>query len=261
MQDHQRPFAVITGASRGIGAEYARALSTQGYDLLLVSRDLERLDQLAAELGGPAKAESLAMDLAQPEAGTHLHTALSHQKRAVDVLVHNAGFGLYGPFVTMPVPRIREMVWLHVNTVIDSTRLFLPEMVERRRGTVIFVSSLAGFLPVPYMALYSATKAFLIAFAEALAEEVRGSGIRIQACCPGYTQTEFHERAGVTPPNPFNPLKAHEVVAASLHGLHRHQTRVPVGWQGTFVDLISRCFPRPLLVRLTAKWTRRVHQG
>ena len=191
LNTNTNPFAVITGASRGIGAEYARALARRGFDLLLVSRDEARLQGLATELRNahPIEVETEVLDLAQPDAGHKLFVAAKDRRPAVDLLINNAGFGMYGDFATMPLPRIQEMLHLHINTVVDSTRLFLPSMIERQSGAIINVASVAGFFPIPYMAEYAATKAFMNSFSEALAEEVRSAGVSIQACFPGYTKS------------------------------------------------------------------------
>ena len=122
----------------------------------------------------PIEVETETLDLAQPNAGHELYMVVRKRRESVDLLINNAGFGMYGDFATMALPRIQEMLRLHVNTVVDSTRLFLPPMIERQSGAIINVSSIAGFFPIPYMTEYAATKAFLIAFSEAIAEEVRG---------------------------------------------------------------------------------------
>ena len=157
---------------------------------------------------------------------------------------------MYGSFVDMPLPRIHAMLQLHVNTVVDSTRLFLPSMIERKAGAIINVASLAGLIPIPFMAEYAATKAFIISFSEALAEEVRGSGVSIQACCPGYTKTDFHQTAGVKPRNPLKAQTSEEVVQTSLRGLDKRKPHITIGWQGRFTEFISRFFPRTLLIRI-----------
>ena len=147
-------------------------------------------------------------------------------------------------------PQIHQMLHLHMKTVVDSTRLFLPSMIEQQSGAIINVSSVAGFFPIPFMAEYAATKAFLISFSEALAEEVRGSGVTIQVCCPGYVQTDFHQTAGTQPQNPLKAQTSLEVVQASLRGLDKGKSRVVVGWQGRLTDFVSRFFPRTLLIRI-----------
>lgn len=253
-----RPFAVITGASRGIGAEYARALARQGYELLLVARDEGRLDRLAEELTalGAAQVGRAVLDLAEVDAAHRLYAAARAQREAVDLLVNNAGFGLVGEFVTMPMARIQAMLRLHVNTIVESIRLFLPGMVEKQSGGIINVASTAGFMPLAYLAEYAATKAFLITFSEALAEEVRAAGVRIQVCCPGSTATDFHETAGQRPRNPFQVQSAAEVVAVSLTALRRGPTLVTTNWSGRLTGWLGRAVPPGLLARNAAKWMR-----
>jgi short-subunit dehydrogenase len=253
--NHQRPFAVITGASRGIGAAYARAMAHRGFDLLLISRDEGRLHALATTLQDTDGVEinTAVLDLAQPDAGHQLYALSRKQREHVDLLINNAGFGWYGSFVDMPLPRVHEMLRLHVNTVVDSTRLFLPSMIERRAGAIINVASLAGLFPIPYMAEYAATKAFMISFSEALAEEVRPSGVYIQACCPGYTDTDFHQTAGAKPRNPLKSQTSDQVVQTSLRALEKGKPHVTVGWQGRLTEFLSRFFPRNLLIRRAGK--------
>ncbi|TLY28308.1 MAG: SDR family oxidoreductase [Nitrospirae bacterium] len=249
-----RPFAIVTGASRGIGAEYARALARRGFDLLLVSRNKDRMNRLALELTGRHRVQidSEALDLAEPEAAHRLYVAARQRRPTVNLLINNAGFGLFGEFVEMPMARIQEMLRLHVNTVVESVRLFLPGMIEQRSGAIINIASIAGFFSVPYLAEYAATKAFLITFSEALAEEVRPFRVRIQVCCPGSTETDFHVTAGFKPKNPLGTQHAAVVVDASLAALERGPTLVLVGWRGRVISWLSRCVPRTILVRAAA---------
>lgn len=253
-----RPFAVITGASRGIGADYARALASKGYDLLLVSRDKSRLDRLASELTGRHSVEVglTILDLSEPDAAHRLFAAARERRPATDLLINNAGFGLFGPFIDQPMSRIQEMLRLHVNTIVESIRLFLPGMVERRSGGIINVASTAGFVPIAYLAEYAATKAFLITFSQALAEEVRPSRVRVQACCPGSTMTDFHETAGSKPRNPFRAQTSEEVVAVSLAALERGPTVVTTHWSGALVDRLGRWVPRRWLAWGAANWMK-----
>lgn len=253
-----KPYAVVTGASRGIGAEYARALAARGHDLLLVARDGERLERLAGGLGRRYAVETAweALDLSEREAGHRLFAAARARRPYVDVLVNNAGFGLYGPFVDTPGPKLQEMLCLHINAVVESVRLFLPGMLERGSGTIINVSSIVGLLPVPYLAQYGATKAFLISLTEALAEEVRGSGVRLQACCPGSTDTDFHATAGYAPKDPVRTDSPEEVVSASLAALSRGRVTVTVGLRGRLIAALSRWGPRGLLLRTAARFLK-----
>ena len=254
IQTATRPFAIVTGASRGIGAEYARALATRGFDLLLISRDKEQMNRLALELTGghQVQVDSEALDLAEPDAAHRLYVAARQRRPTVNLLINNAGFGLFGEFVEMPMTRIQQMLRLHVNTVVESIRLFLPGMIEQRSGAIINVASIAGLFSIPYLAEYAATKAFLITFSEALAEEVRPFHVRVQVCCPGSTETDFHVTAGFKPKNPLGTQSAAVVVAASLSALERGPTLVTVGWKGRIVFWLSRYVPRALLARAAA---------
>lgn len=252
------PFAIITGASRGIGAAYARALADRGYDLLLVSRDRARMAQVAGDCASrhAVTVDWEVIDLAEPDAAHRLHAAARRRRDAVDLLVHNAGFGSFGEFVAMPMARVRDMLRLHVNTVVESVRLLLPGMIERRTGAIVVVSSIAGFFPVPYLTEYAATKAFLISFCEGLAEEVRGAGVRVQVCCPGSTDTDFHATAGFRPRNPLGTAAAADVAAVSLARLANGPTLVTIGWRGRALALLSRLVPHALIVKVAGRWTK-----
>lgn len=249
---------MVTGASRGIGAAYARALSAAGYDVLLVSRDKPRLEALASELSGQygIVATTAVMDLSETGAAHRLFTAARSHRDAVDLLINNAGFGLYGPFVETPMARIQEMLCLHINTIVESMRLFLPGMIERGSGGIINVASTAGFFPVPYLAEYAATKAFLITLSESMAEEVRPYGVKIQACCPGTTETDFHAAAGFRPRWSLGTATPAQVVARSLSALRKGQVVVTIGWNGRLLALLGRWAPRRVLARGAAFWMR-----
>ncbi|RMH09138.1 MAG: SDR family oxidoreductase [Nitrospirae bacterium] len=253
-----QPFAVITGASKGIGAEYARALAARQFDLLLVARDMPRLSQLATALRQTYKTtvDVEALDLAQPHAASTLFDKAQHRRKWVDLLINNAGFGFYGDFATCPISRIQEMLHLHINTVVESIRLFLPAMIERRRGAIINVASVAGFFPIPYLAEYAATKAFLLSFSQALAEEVRPFGIQVQACCPSQTRTDFHETAGFQPSSPLALHSPAQVVQTSLHALSTGRPVVTIGWRGKLFTLLARLLPHSVLMREAAKRTK-----
>jgi short-subunit dehydrogenase len=251
----ERPFAVVTGASRGIGAAYARALAVRQYDLLLVSRDKSRLEQLVNELRVAVEVSYDSLDLSESGAGHRLYAAARERRASVDVLVQNAGFGFYGKFADMPMPKVHEMLRLHQSTIVESTRLFLPDMIERRSGAIILVSSIAGFFSVPYLAEYAASKAFQIQFGRALAEEVRPHGVTIQVCCPGTTDTEFHATAGFQSQHPMGSQAPERVVSASLAALGR-RTVVTIGWRGRLLALVSRVVPPSWIVQGAARWMK-----
>ena len=240
------PVALITGASAGLGADFARQLSATGARLVLVARRRDRLEALAAELG---KARAVALDLSEPNAAERLMADLAAHDEHVDLLVNNAGFGLGGRFEAHDPARLRQMVDLNCGVLTDLTRAVVPLMVERRRGGILNVASTAAFQPGPGMAVYFATKAYVLSFSEALHEELKGQGIHVSCLCPGPTATEFPQVAGFGKAGAFDTLSADSasVVRAGLAGLDRNQAVVI---PGTFNKLGSqghRFLPRALL--------------
>ncbi|MBI3810012.1 MAG: SDR family oxidoreductase [Nitrospirae bacterium] len=246
-------LAVITGASRGIGESYARQLADQGYALHLVARDAERLARLAGELRSRygVAVEEIVLDLAQADAAERLYAEVRGGRRTepVDLLVNNAGFGLYGEFADQPMPRIQDMLGLHLVTFTKLVRLFLPEMRERRRGALINVSSVAGLMPLPYLSLYAATKAFMVSLGDGVALEAGKYGVVVQTCCPGRTSTDFHETAGVKAYwAPGGEQTADEVVAESLAALDRGRSLVITGRRNRFLAGFQRIMPRRVVL-------------
>ena len=256
--DQTTPFAVITGASKGIGAEYARALARQGYDLLLVARDRTGLEVLRQELHSVAQKEIWveSLDLSQPQTAETLHELTRSYRSEVSLLINNAGFGMYGDFAEMPLSSIRNMLQLHMNTIVEGIRLFLPDMLARKQGAIITVASVAGLFPIPYMTEYAATKAFLIAFSEGLARETQNQGITIQVCCPGFTTTDFHQSAGHQPKHVLFAQSPQQVVHTSLHALQSQHTLVTIGWQGRLALWTSKIVPRTILMTLAGKFVK-----
>ena len=259
---HAPGLAVITGGSRGIGAEYAKGLASRGYSLLLVGRDRIRLEQVSHDVTKrhAVAVTTASIDLTTVTAADELFEAAQQHQTPIDILVNNAGFGFFGEFSKMPADQVQAMLRLHINTIVESTRLFLPDMIHRRNGAIINVSSVAGFLPIPYMAEYAATKAFLISFSEALAEEVKEHDVIIQVCCPGSTATDFHNTAGHQPKNPLGSQTVQEVVNASLAGLDTRRTRVTVGWQGKISDFLTHYLPRSLVIRMAGNRAKPISQ-
>src|ERR1700739_323321 len=191
-------WALVTGASAGIGVALARELATGGTNLVLTARRKDRLEQLAQELSAAHKirTEVFAADLAQQDAPKQIFAFTLEKQIEIELLVNNAGFGAYGEFATVDTQRLLDMIQVNCSAVVHLTRLYVPQMLQRRHGDVLIVASTASFQAVPFISTYAATKAFDLLFAEGLAEEVRPFGIRVCALCPGSTETEFQQVAG-----------------------------------------------------------------
>lgn len=241
--------ALITGASAGLGTDFARQLSASGARLVLVAQRKERLDALAAELGN---SRAVALDLSESNAAERLMADLAAHGEHVDLLVNNAGFGLGGRFQTHEPQRLRQMVDLNCAVLTDLTRAVVPGMIERGRGGILNVASTAAFQPGPGMAVYFATKAFVLSLTEALHEELKGHGIHVSALCPGPTATEFGEVAGFGKAGAFDKLGADSasVVRAGLAGLDRNQAVVVPGALNKLGAQGHRFLPRALLRRV-----------
>lgn len=246
-----RRRALVTGASAGIGAAFATRLARDGYDLVLVARDEKRLqaraDTLQREYG--VGAQVVRADLTRPDECARVEKLAA---AGLDLLVNNAGFGTFGAFHELDIEREEEEIRLNVVALVRLTHAALRPMVRKQRGAIINVSSLASFQPMPYNATYGATKAYVTSFTEALAEELRGTGVRVQALCPGFTRTEFQERAGlhVSSIPGFLWMTPDDVVNASLAALERGQVIVVPGTSYKVMALLTGWLPRPLTRRV-----------
>jgi short-subunit dehydrogenase len=243
----------VTGATSGIGAAFARRLAAEGYDLLLVARDEERLGKLAADLGARGtEVEALAVDLATPEGCDTVAERLSDQSHPVDLLVNNAGMTLNTSFLRSTVAKEELLLRLNVNAVMRLTLAALPGMVGRRHGAVINVSSVSGFAALMPGSTYPATKAWVTNFTESTAQSARRFGVRVMALCPGYTRTEFHQRAGIdmskTPD--FLWLDADAVVRDGLRDLRRGKMVSVPDWKYKTMVFAVRHLPGPVLRRV-----------
>ena len=240
---------LITGASAGLGTEFARQLAKTGHRLVLVARRKDRLEALAAELGN---ARAVAADLAKPGAAAALMASVAAAGERVELLVNNAGFGLTGRFFELDSSRQREMIDLNVGALTDLCRLVAPQMVERRSGGILNVASTAAFQAGPGMAVYFATKAYVLSFSEALHEELKPHGVKVSCLCPGPTRTEFGEVAGFAKEGAFDRLamEARPVVAAGLKGLERNRAVVVPGAVNKIGAASTRFIPRPALRRI-----------
>ncbi|HEX3940599.1 MAG TPA: SDR family oxidoreductase [Acidobacteriaceae bacterium] len=253
----QGKWALVTGASAGIGEAIAMELGRAGAHLILTARRRERLATLAARLESEFGVETrvVVADLAQREAARQIFDITEGAGIAVDLLVNNAGFGLYDEFLRGDLDRQLEMVEVNCTAVVHLTRLFLPRMVERKRGDIMIVSSMASFQPVAYLATYAATKGFDRLLAEALAEEVNRYGIRVSALCPGSTESEFSDVAGGRV-HKSKKQSAEEVARAGLEGLTEGRPWVIPFSAGRFQVFAQRLAPRRLVNRVVARMFR-----
>lgn len=261
MSAAKRPLGLVTGATAGIGKAFAERLAARGYDLILVARDAGRLDALAAELGvrhGGISVEALPADLGSDVEIERLGARIAGGP-PLAILVNNAGFGVKGDLAATDPTVQTAMVHVHAVAPLRLCRAALPAMLARRTGAIINVSSVASFIYTPGNANYSATKAYLTAFSEGLAGEVRHAGVRVQALCPGFTRTEFHDRMGLTPAERKRRplwLSAEFVVDSSLRALERGGPVVCIpDWRYRVLVFLIRHAPRHLLGRAT----RQVH--
>ncbi len=245
-----RPVTLITGASAGLGAEFARQCAARGEALLLVARRQDRLEALAAEVGG---AEVIALDLAAPGAAAALLAEAQSRGLEIDTLINNAGFGLAGRFDRLDADRQVEMIDLNVRVLTELCRLVLPTMVERRRGAILNVASTAAFQAGPHMAVYYATKAYVLSLTEALHQELKGTGVRITALCPGPVATEFFDVAGAANSRLAKMgAEPKSVVRAGLHALDRNRAIVIPGLMNRVGAQANRLLPRAALRRIIA---------
>ena len=240
------PVALITGASAGLGVDFARQLSAKGRRLVLVARRKDRLDALAADLGN---ARAIEADLGLVGAADRLMADLAANGEHVDLLVNNAGFGLTGQFSELDGKRQRQMIDLNCGALVELAHAVLPGMIERKSGSILNVASTAAFQPGPGMAVYFATKAFVLSFSEALHEEVGKKGVTVSALCPGPTSTEFGSVAGFGPSNLLDKVAADSpsVVRAGLDGLKKGRAIIVPGLMNKASAQANRFFPRSLV--------------
>lgn len=256
--------ALITGASSGIGEAFARRLARDGYDLILVARSEDKLRSICQELveAHSIKAGWIGADLTKPGAEQEVFSKVDSMGSSVDLLINNAGFGSMGDFAALPLDRELEMIDLNVRALVGLTHLFLAPMREQKRGTIINVSSAASFQPVPFMATYAATKAFVTSFSEAIAEENRPFGIQVLALCPGSTKTNFFEASKIERALKVKGQEtAEQVVETAMNALNGRRAKIVSGWTNWVVASASNFVPNWLITRVVAKGLRSRYQG
>jgi uncharacterized protein len=252
MNHWQGKWALVTGASAGIGTALARELAAGGTNLILTARRRDRLAGLAGELSAKHGIRTLVCiaDLAQPPGPQEIFSFTESKNIGVDLLVNNAGFGAYGEFSKARLDRLLEMVQVNVSAVVHLTHLYLPGMIARGSGDILILASTAAFQAVPYSTTYAATKSFDLQFAEGLAEEVRSSGIRVCALCPGSTESEFLEVAGQRHHTRRPQETAKKVAHVGLAALAAGKSSVISGFTNWLGAETIRLVPRRMVTRI-----------
>jgi len=255
--------ALITGASSGIGEAFARRLAADGHDLFLVARSEGKLLDLCSELSAAhrIKARYLALDLTEAEADSRCFEETERLGIGIGTLINNAGFGSMGDFAKLDIERELQMIRLNIGALVGLTHRYLGPMRERRKGTIINISSGAGFQPIPFMATYAATKAFVTAFSEAIAEENRPFGIEVIAVCPGSTETPFFKTGNVG--REFNAKgmeTPEQVVETALRTIGSGNAKIVSGWKNRLTAWAVSLVPNWIITRVIAKQLRKKYQ-
>lgn len=241
-------YALITGASSGIGEEFARALAGRGWSLVMVARSQDRLEKVRSELMSAhmgIDVVAIPLDLATPGAAADLFQRTQAANLDVELLINNAGFGAFGEFASLGRTRQRAMIDLNIGALVELTHLYLQPMTKRRHGGVINIASVAGFAPLPYSALYAATKAFVLSFSQALYEEARQHGVHVMVVNPGPTETNFFQVAGKSPLSHSSRMQTSaQVVGESLRAFDRKKASVVTGASNRLLTKALTLLPR-----------------
>jgi hypothetical protein len=258
LKEWQDRWALVTGASAGIGVALAGQLAGGGTHLVLTARRGDRLEELARKLKAQHKiqVEIVVADLAQSDAPEKIFEFTKRKNIIVDLLINNAGFGQYGELTQVSTQRLVDMIQVNCTSVVHLTRLFLPDMIQRRRGDVLILASTASFQAVPYISTYAATKAFDLFFAEGLAEEMKPHGIRVCALCPGSTESEFHAVAGQEEFTRSHQETAEKVAQTGLRALAAGKSYVISGLANYLGAHSQRIVPRRTVTRIAANMFR-----
>jgi uncharacterized protein len=255
-----KKWALITGASSGLGVDFAHELATEGHNLVLVARREDRLRELATELEAryPIRTKVIAMDLSLPNIGKNLKQQLDSEGIAIDVLINNAGFGIFGEFIEQPLLKTINMLQLNIAGLTELTHLFAADMVQRGRGEIMLIASVVAYQASPNYAAYGATKAYVLSLGEALHEELKPHGVTVTVLSPGATATEFFDISG----QPSSPLKqafmmpSRLVVQIGLAAMRRGRASIVSGWKNALLAWSTRLMPR-IAQRKIAHWVLR----
>lgn len=248
--------ALVTGASRGIGHELARLFARDGYDLVLVARDCDSLERVAKKIRDEfgVKTRVIVKDLSRAQAPQEIYDLLKKEGIAVDALVNNAGFGIYGHFAEVDAATELALMQVNMVSLTHLTRLFVKDMLAKGSGKILNVGSLGAFQAGPLKAVYYASKAYVLSFSESLANELRGTGVTVTVFCPGPTQTEFHERAGTPRLKILHSMMMDARLAAKIgyDGMRKGKTTVVPGFRNKLIILVSRLLPKALMARIVS---------
>ncbi len=258
-------YALITGASSGIGEEFARQLAARGWSLVLVARSQDRLEKVRGELMSAhmgIDVVAIPLDLTAPGAPADLFQRTRAANLDVDLLINNAGVGALGEFALLDLNRVRRMIDLNIVALVELAHLYLQPMMQRQRGAVIDIASVAGFSPLPYSALYAATKAFVLSFSQALFEEARQHGVHVMVVNPGSTETNFFQVAGKGPfSDPSRMQTSAEVVRESLRAFDRKKSSIVTGASNRWLVVVLTLLPRRWITSAVARAMRRANMG
>jgi uncharacterized protein len=255
---------LITGASSGIGEVFARRLAGEKHNLVLVARSEGKLRDLSEELAKKHDVDVrfFAVDLIEHDADAEVYNFTTRENLQIDWLINNAGFGSGGDFATLDLDKELKIVDLNIRALVGLTHRYLQGMRERKSGTIINVSSAAGFQPLPFMATYAATKSFVTAFTEAIAEENRSFGVHVMALCPGSTKTNFFDASGIDRPVQVKGQEtAEDVVETAMNAVSRGKTKVVSGWTNFIAASASNLVPNALITRVVGKALRSRYQA
>lgn len=253
--------AVITGASTGLGSEFAHICAADGYDLILIARSADQLQALSSEVQSKTgrRVQVIVKDLAKPEAPTEIMAEIGTEISNIEVVINNAGVGMLGFFSEMDTNAQMQMLQLNVNALTHLTRLLLPELLRKKRGWILNVASTAAFQPGPLMAVYYASKAYVLSLSEALHHELRDQGVVVTVLCPGPTKTEFQRRASMEKTKLFggrNVMNAREVAQIGYNAMKAGRSSVTAGTLNRLVAFSTRFAPR----QFTAAIARRLQE-
>ena len=248
-------YTLITGASTGIGEEFAREFARRGSDMVLVARSESRLRALGAELSpsGSPDIHICVEDLGDPESPGRIYEYCARKALRVELMVNCAGFGFAGDYASMPLDELQEMVQVNTAAMALLVRFFIPDMVAQKKGGIINISSVSGFQGVPFLGLYAATKSFIITLSESLHEELNDKGIKVVVVCPGYIETGFHTRARQYPEHSILPVSHPSVVVrAAIKGLLKNKLHVFPTVLDFLLVFLQRFLPKTTILKTAA---------